>query len=83
MKGSIGIDLLSVGWLNSGMKFYYYLLSTPYYWLFSAPRKRRNAPNESKSTLSSTTKRQRMDSISICRASATEGQNAIFEGMLD
>ena len=30
-KGSIGIDLLSVGWLNSGTKFYYYLLSTPYY----------------------------------------------------
>ena len=30
-KGSIGIDLLSGSWLNSGTKFYYYLSSIPYY----------------------------------------------------
>ena len=30
-KGSIGIDLLSGGWLNQGIKLYYYSLSIPYY----------------------------------------------------
>ena len=30
-KGSIGIDLLSDGWLNSGTEFHYYLLSILYY----------------------------------------------------
>ena len=30
-KGSIGIDLLSGAWLNSGTKFYHYLLFIPYY----------------------------------------------------
>ena len=30
-KGSVGIDLLSGGWLNQGVKLCYYSLSTTYY----------------------------------------------------